>query len=195
MDSAVTFDTVTAVALGIALAGACGFRVFVPPLVVSLAALSGHLTLSPGLAFLGTWPAAAALGVATVLEIVAYYVPWLDHLLDHLGAPLAVLAGIVVSASAFVSVPPLLRWTLAVVAGGGAAAAVHVSSASVRAVVGLATAGLGNFIVATLEAIASILVAVVAVLLPLAGLAFLLLIAVVATQMWRRRRARLPAST
>jgi len=187
MDAASSFDLVSGLALGIALAAACGFRVFVPPLVLSLAALSGHLTLTPGLAFLGTWPAAVALGAATVFEIAAYYVPWLDHLLDHIGAPMAVLAGIVVSASAFVDLPPLMRGTLAIVAGGSAAAAIHVSTAGLRAVVGLATGGLGNFVVATAEAVLAVLTAVLAVLLPFLAIFFLLLLAAVAVRVWRRR--------
>jgi hypothetical protein len=195
MDGASTFDILNGLALGVALAAACGFRVFVPPLVLSLAALSGHLTLTPGLGFLGTWPAALVLGVATVVEIAAYYIPWLDHLLDHLGAPLAVLAGIVVSASAFVDLPPLMRWSLAVVAGGSAAAAIHISTAGLRAVVGLATAGLGNFLVATTEALLAVLVAVLAVLLPFVALFVLLLLAALAVRIWRRRSRRPAAIT
>jgi hypothetical protein len=189
MGAPTAFDLVSALALGIALAAACGFRVFVPPLVLSLAALWGHLALSPGLTFLGTWPAAVTLAVATVLEIVAYYVPWLDHLLDHLGAPLAAAAGVLMLASTLGDLPPHFRWALAVVAGGGAAASVHVATAALRAVVGLATAGLGNFLVATAEAVLAVLLAVLAVLAPFLAVAFLALLVALAARVWRRRRA------
>jgi len=107
--------------VGIGLAAACGFRVFVPPLVLSVAALSGHLHLAHGFEWMGTWPALTAFAVATVLEIVAYYFPWVDNLLDTAATPIAVVAGIVMMASCVSDVSPFLRWTLAVIAGGGAA--------------------------------------------------------------------------
>ena len=86
-------EVLLSVCLGVALAAACGFRIFVPPLVLSAAAMLGKVELTPGLGFLGTWPALLALAFAVVVEIAAYYVPWLDNLLDALGAPLAVGAG------------------------------------------------------------------------------------------------------
>ncbi len=73
--------------LGIGLAAACGFRVFVPFLIVSIAAMSGHLELTPGFEWIGTPYALAAFGAATALEIAAYYIPWLDNLLDAAATP------------------------------------------------------------------------------------------------------------
>src|SRR5947207_9549521 len=92
-------ETLLSVCLGIGLAAACGFRIFVPLLVTSLAAQTGHLTLAGGFQWIGTRPALVAFAVATVLEILAYYVPWIDNLLDVIAGPAAVTAGIVVTAS------------------------------------------------------------------------------------------------
>ena len=50
-------DTILSVCLGIGLSAACGFRVFVPLLVMSIANLSGHLTLAHGFDWIGTYPA------------------------------------------------------------------------------------------------------------------------------------------
>src|SRR5512140_367408 len=108
-------------AIGIGLAAACGFRVFVPPLVLSVAALSGHLHLAPGFQWIGTWPALTAFAVATALEIAGYYIPWVDNLLDTAATPIAIVAGVVMTASCITDVSPFLKWTLAVIAGGGAA--------------------------------------------------------------------------
>src|SRR5512137_1176711 len=97
--SGVNMEYLLYVLLGIGLAAACGFRVFVPFLAISIAALAGHLRLAPDFAWLGSWPALIVFGVATVLEIVAYYVPWLDHVLDIAATPAAIVAGVVVTAS------------------------------------------------------------------------------------------------
>jgi hypothetical protein len=183
-------DVLSAMALGVALAASCGFRVFVPPLVLSVAALSGHVTLSSDLAWIGSWPAVLALCVATALEIAAYYVPWLDHLLDHIGAPVAVAAGIVVAASVLGQTPPLLRWAVATLAGGGSAATIHIGTALARAAVGSVTAGFGNFVVASAEAVLAVLTSVLALLLPVAALLVLVAIVVVARRVVQRRRLR-----
>ena len=114
-------ETLLSVLVGIGLSAACGFRIFVPPLVISIAALSGHLHLASGFEWMGTYPAMTAFGVACALEIAAYYVPWLDHMLDILATPTAVVAGTIVTASLVTDMSPMLRWTLAIIAGGGAA--------------------------------------------------------------------------
>jgi hypothetical protein len=169
--------------MGIGLAAACGFRVFVPPLVLSVAALSGHLHLAHGFEWMGTWPALMAFAVATVLEIVAYYFPWVDNLLDTAATPIAVAAGIVMMASCVSDVSPFLRWTLAVIAGGGAAGLVQILTVKTRALSSLFTGGLANWIVSTLEAALSTFLSVLVVLIPLLAFAFLLTF--LAFALWR----------
>ena len=119
-----------------------------------------------------------------MLEIGAYYVPWLDHMLDVVAAPAAVVAGIAVSAAAIGDVSPGLKWPLAVIAGGGGAGLAHVGTAAVRAVSTATTGGLGNPIVSTVEAVIAAVVSVLAVLLPVLGLLLLVAVVVVA---WRWR--------
>src|SRR5262245_48542127 len=125
-------ETVLAIALGLALSAACGFRVFLPLLGLGLAQATGHLTLASKFAWLGSTPALIILGVATVVEIAAYYIPWLDHLLDTIASPAAVVAGIVATAAVLTDVDPVWRWTLAVIAGGGLAATVQGSTVLAR---------------------------------------------------------------
>lgn len=158
-------------AAGLALAAAAGLRVFVPLLAVGIAGYSGHLSPSPGTAWLATLPAVMALSVAVVLEVTAYFVPFLDHVLDAIAAPLAIAAGVLVSASVFTDLPPLLRWTLAVVAGGGSAAAVHGGAALVRLKSSALTGGSLNPAVAALEFGGALVLAVLALLVPLLALA------------------------
>ncbi|PYQ56518.1 MAG: DUF4126 domain-containing protein, partial [Acidobacteria bacterium] len=77
-------ETVLSILIGLGLAAACGFRVFVPLLIMSLASRAGvgHLALGPGFAWIGSTPALLSFAVATVLEIAGYYIPWVDNLLD-----------------------------------------------------------------------------------------------------------------
>jgi hypothetical protein len=187
------FDVVRAVALGFALAAAVGLRIFVPLLVVSTAAYTGHIGLSGSLAWLGSPAALIVLAVATLLEIAAYKVPWLDNLLDAAGAPVAVLAGTLMMASALEGADPLLRWTMAVVAGGGTAGAVHGSLAVLRKLSSLTTGGLANPLISLAEGIGSLALSVVALLLPIAALVAAALTVALVVALVRRRRAHRPA--
>ena len=86
-------DLALSIALGVGLAAAVGFRVFLPLLVMSIAAYFGHLHLSSGFAWLGSAPALLMLSVAAVLEIIAYYIPGVDSVLDALATRRALIAG------------------------------------------------------------------------------------------------------
>jgi len=164
------------VCLGIGLAAACGFRIFVPLLGISLAALAGHVQLADGMAWMGTWPALACFMTATVLEIAAYYVPWIDNLLDSISTPAAVVAGTIAVGSVVTDMSPLMRWTLALIAGGGTAGFIQSATAAIRGTSTATTAGTANWLVATFELLASIGATMVSLLLP-----FLAAVAVVLT--------------
>ena len=181
------------ICIGIGLSAACGFRVFVPLFVISLANLTGYIDLHPSMAWLGSAPAAVALGVATVLEIGAFYIPWLDNLLDTAATPSAVIAGTIATASMVAGMHPLLQWSVAIIAGGGVAGGVQVMTVATRAVSSITTGGLGNPIVATTETTAAAFMAVMAFLLPIvtAVLVVVLLtwLAWAFVRMRRRRKA------
>ena len=114
-------DLALSIALGVVLAAATGFRVFLPMLIVSGAAYTGHLSLDNSFAWLGTSFALTMLGVAALVEVLAYYVPGIDNLLDALATPAAFVAGTVVSAAVMTDLPPMVKWMAAVIAGGGTA--------------------------------------------------------------------------
>lgn len=159
------------IGLGLGLSAACGFRVFVPMFVMSIAARVGQLDLAEGFAWMATWPAIIAFGTATTLETIAFYVPWVDNLLDTAATPAAVVAGIVATAACVVDADPLLQWSAAIIGGGGVAGTVQSSSVAVRAASTLTTGGLGNFAVSTAEWISSIVMSLAALLAPIvAGL-------------------------
>ena len=178
------FDTLLSVSLGVELAAACGLRVFLPLLVLGAAARLGQVALAPGFDWIAGTPAMVVFGTATLLEIAAYYVPLLDNALDTIAGPVAVAAGVAASASVLVDVPPLVRWSIAIIAGGGASAAVQASTSLLRLKSSALTGGLGNPLLATAEWVGAGVLALLALLLPLLGFAFL---AAAITLLLRRR--------
>lgn len=182
-------ETLLSVCLGIGLSAACGFRVFVPLLVLSIATLSGHVTLGQNFQWIGSYPALVAFSVATALEIAGYYVPWVDHLLDTIASPAAVVAGTVVTASIVTGMSPLLKWALAVIAGGGAAGLVQGATVLTRGASTATTGGLANPIFATIELGGSILTSMAALVAPVV-LVLLLVVALVVVGRKVSRRFR-----
>ena len=176
--------------VGLALSAAVGFRVFVPLLLTGSAARLGYLELTTDMAWLASDAALVALATATVLEVSAYYVPWLDNLLDTVATPTAVVAGVIAWAAVTPELSPLLRWTLAVVAGGGAAGLVQSGTALLRLHSTAFTAGLGNPVVATGELAGSVSLSVLAVLAPVLAAVLVLLVLVALGGLYRRATSR-----
>jgi len=175
------------ICLGIGLSAACGFRVFVPLLAMSVAALVGHLGLAAGFEWIGTWPAFACFLTASVLEVAAYYIPWLDNLLDSIATPAAIVAGTIVTAAVMTDMSPLMKWSLALIAGGGAAGVIQTASVALRGTSSLTTGGLANWAVASGELAASVGTAIFSMVLPLlTAVAVGLLVAALLAHYWRR---------
>jgi hypothetical protein len=168
------------VAAGLGLAAACGFRVFVPLLLAGAAARLGYLPLSAGFDWLAATPALVALGTATLLEIGAYYTPWLDHALDLVATPAAIGAGVLASMAVLTDLPPALRWGIGIVGGGGTAGLIQGATTLLRLKSTALTGGLGNPVLATLELAGAGLVAIIALMLPLMALLLVVLIPLLA---------------
>jgi len=179
-----SLTSLLSVALGIGLAAATGFRVFVPLLVAGIAAHAGYLPLSDGFQWLASTPALITLGTAAAVEVLAYYVPGVDHVLDLIASPATVVAGMVASAAVMTHVPPSVMWPVAIIAGGGTAGLAKGSAALLRAKSALLTGGLANPVVATLETVGATGLAIFAIVLPLACLAV-----VIALLFWATKKA------
>jgi hypothetical protein len=170
-----TPEVALSVVLGIALAAATGFRVFLPMLIVSGAAYTGHLSLDGNFAWLGSRSALIMLSVAAFVEIVAYYIPLVDNLLDTLATPAAFVAGTVVSAAVMTDLPPMLKWTAAVIAGGGIAGLTQGATGILRAHSTVLTGGLGNPVIATGELGGALILSFLALAAPVAAFALVIL--------------------
>lgn len=179
-------DLALSIVLGIALAAATGFRVFLPMLIVSSAAYTGHLHLDNSFAWLGTPSALIMLGVAAIIEVLAYYIPFIDNLLDTLAAPAALVAGTVVSAAVMADVPPMLRWTAAVIAGGGIAGLTQGVAGMIRAHSTVFTGGIGNPLISTAELGGALLISILALAAPATAIALVVLFLWLAIRVLRR---------
>jgi hypothetical protein len=176
--------SLVSIALGVGLAAATGFRVFVPLLIAGLAAKSGYIPLTDGFQWLGSTTALLTLSTASVIEVLAYYIPGVDHALDLVAGPAAVAAGVVASAAVMADIPPAVMWPVAIIAGGGIAGLTKGTTAVMRAKTGLVTGGLANPVVATVETASATGIAVAAIVVPI-----LALIAVGALLYWAARKA------
>jgi len=174
--------------VGVGLSATCGFRVFVPLLGLSIATHTGYLELSSDFGWIGSLPAMITFGSATVLEIAGYYISWVDNILDTIATPAAVIAGTITTASMVGDMSPLLRWSLAIIAGGGVAGLVQGSSVLVRGKSSLLSAGFANPAVSTVELIASLFGTIISIVLPIVAILFVLLIMYVIFHRIMKRR-------
>ena len=182
-------ETILGLCIGVGLSAACGFRVFVPLLVMSIATLMGWYEPAKGFEWLAIPAVCAALGFATICEIAAYYVPWVDNLLDTIATPAAVVAG-TLSTMAVSSgeMSQFATWAAALIVGGGTAGVVQMSTVAARGVSTATTGGLGNFVVATGELIGSIVLSILAFVMPVVITVLVIILVVVVVRWIHKKR-------
>lgn len=160
-------ETISAIALGIGLSASSGFRVFIPLLVASIAARVGLLPLGESFAWMGSIPAIICFGVAAITEVMAYYIPFVDNLLDTIATPLSVVAGTLLMTSVFPAETEWIRWIMGFVVGGGAAASIQSVSTMSRITSTSFTGGFANPAVSTGEGIAATGFSIVSIFAPI----------------------------
>ena len=186
-------EMAVAILTGVGLSAACGFRIFFPLLALNLASMFGYIGLAPGFEWIAGIQVTIAFGLATILEIVAYYVPWLDNIMDSIASPISVIAGTIVTASLITDIPPALKWTISIIAGGGIAGLFQGATVALRTKSSFFTGGFGNFIVASLELLASAIVSILSLLIPIAAFVLTLLLItygiILARKVYLRKRS------
>ncbi len=171
-----TPETIFSILIGIGLAASVGFRVFVPLFALSLASHFQVIPLNESWEWVGSTTALLILGIATIVEIVAYLIPWLDNLLDSISIPLAAIAGTAVMVSTVADLSPAITWALAIIAGGGTAAAIKTSAGTTRLASSVSTAGVANPIVSTVETGTSVVMSALSIFFPILAIIVLALI-------------------
>ena len=169
-------ETILSICLGIGLASASGFRVFLPVFALSLASYFNVIPLNESWAWIGGLPALISFGVAMVFEIFGYYIPFIDNLLDTIATPLAAIAGFVVMASTMVDISPTMTTILAIIAGSGSASAMQGLTTTTRLASSVKTAGLGNPVVSTAETGTAITLSSLAIFLPIVAVILVVII-------------------
>lgn len=185
-----SMDILVSVFLGVGLAAAVGFRVFLPLLVLSVAGHYEIIPLAENWQWVGGLAAIITLGAATLIEIFGYYIPWIDNLLDTIAVPLAAIAGTAVMVATVGDLDPVITWALAIIAGGGTAAAIKGNSAAVRLTSTASTGGVANPVVATIETGTSTAMSLAAVFVPFIAFVLVILIFIGIFRVYKKLRKK-----
>jgi len=190
MDILSLLPYVMSTCIGIGLAAATGFRVFLPFFLVSLASYLNWIPLDTEWTWLASIPTLVITGVATLVEILGYYIPFIDNILDTINVPLATVAGSLLFASQFTDMSAVPQWALAIIAGGGTAAVIGSGFAGTRAASSATTGGFGNFIVASIETAGSFVMSTLAIFAPILAfiiaLTILILVIRYSKRIWKK---------
>lgn len=188
-----SFNVIISIFLGIGLAAAVGFRVFLPLLILSFAGYCEVIPLNESWQWVGSITAVIAMGVATVIEICGYYIPWLDNLLDTIALPLAALAGTAVMVATVSDLSPVITWSLAIIAGGGTAAAIKGNTSAARITSTTTTAGFANPVFTTVETAIAALMSFASIFVPILAFVFVLFLFFIIFRFYKKlRKKRLP---
>lgn len=187
-------EILVALCLGVTLSAACGFRIFIPPLILSASSIYGSYTPAPEFAWIATYPALLTFAIAATVEILAYLIPAVDNLLDTVEIPTAIAIGTGLVGMSLTELNPLLQWTIAVVAGGGTAGLVDGMTAMARLGATTLTGGLANPLLGLLEALSAGVLAILAMLFPIWGFGIVAIVLILAlrqvSKFWQRSRSQ-----
>ncbi len=188
-------EFVLALSLGLGLAAASGFRVFLPPFLYGLAIRFEFTPIDISVQGASEWMSSdlglVLLGSAMALEILAYYVPWLDNLMDTIASPAAMLAGFSMVYTTLGDTSPIIQWALSIIIGGGVSGTIQVGTVSIRALSTMTTGGVANPLVSTAEAGACIFCTILAIVLPFLALIFTIFALFFSVKYIRNRREKL----
>ena len=190
LDHSMATETILSIFLGIGLAASVGFRVFLPLFALSLASYFGVWDLNENWEWIGSLVAVLTLGLATLLEIFAYFIPWFDNLLDSIAVPLAAIAGTAVMVSTVADLDPVITWSLAIIAGGGTATAIKGAGATGRLASTATTGGLANPVYATIETGTAMVVTAASIFAPILAAILVIIILVIIFRIYRSIRPR-----
>ena len=183
-------EFILAVLIGIGLSASAGFRVFTPLLITSIASKISWVSLADGFDWIGSTPALVAFSIAMLVEIGAYYIPFVDNLIKMIATPAAIIAGSLLTASFIGDMEPFLTWSISIIAGGGVASATQLMTAAVRGTSTVTTGGMGNFLVTIFEGISAAVISVLTILLPFLSVIIIGIIVFVFIKIMKRIKSR-----
>jgi len=160
---------------GICLCAACGFRVFLPLLILSVYYFFGWIVLPESAEWIGSSPALIAFGAATVFEVAGYFSPWMDNMLDLITTPLALFAGLIIMSVFVTGVNPFLKWLIVILIGGGIGVNIQFLTVKARGLSAfIIEGGYGNPVFAIVEFVVAAVISFLAISVPIASLILLI---------------------
>jgi len=181
-----TFETIISICLGVGLSASVGFRVFLPLFALSLASYFDVWQLNESWEWIGSTAALITLGAATIVEIFAYFIPYIDNLLDSVTVPLAALAGTAIMLSTVADLSPVITWSLAIIAGGGTAVALAGTSSTTRLASTVTTGGIANPVVSVVGTGTSIVMSVISIFLPIVAAVLVVFILFIIFKLYKK---------
>lgn len=182
------------VCLGIGLSACCGFRVFIPLLIANIAHHLNVYELEGSFVWIGSWGATILFSIAAILEVVAYYIPWLDNILDTIALPCAIIAGALLMTASITGLDPQMRWALGIITGATAAGTIQLGTAITRLGSSTLTAGLGNSVVSNTENGSAVTFSILAFVIPIVisiclSVVFLIAVYLIIRRLFRKSSA------
>ena len=184
------FQLLVGICVGISLSAACGFRVFLPPLAVSIAAHFFGFKVNADFEWIGSWISIVSLATATIVEVAAYYLPCVDNMLDIISVPLAFVAGAVVMCGVLPDVHPYLKWSIAGLLGSSVAGVTQLATTIIRGASTATTAGAGNNVVSSSENVCATIFSIGAILIPLLAIVIVMIFLFILGSRAKRLAAR-----
>jgi hypothetical protein len=183
-------DGLLSVFTAFGLSSSAGLNAYLPLLVVALLArFTDLITLSPPWDALESWWVIGVLAILLLIEILVDKVPAVDSINDAIQTFIRPVAGAVLFAAS-AGVISEAHPVLAMIAGLLVAGGVHAVKATARPIVTTTTAGVANPVVSTVEDVASLVLAVLAIVVPILGLLLLVLVLFWFFRWRRRKRAQ-----
>ncbi|MCG3142631.1 MAG: hypothetical protein HDKAJFGB_04159 [Anaerolineae bacterium] len=179
---------ITSLVAAFGLSAASGLNAYIPLLIVGLTArFTDWITLAPPFDMLTNEWVLGALMVLLGIEFFADKIPVVDNLNDAIQTFVRPAAGAILFASE-AHVITALHPAIALILGLLVAFGVHATKATARPLVTVATGGVGNPVISTVEDVASIGITITALLAPFLLLIAFVLLLVIAYRLWRGKK-------
>ncbi|HRI86104.1 MAG TPA: DUF4126 domain-containing protein [Ignavibacteria bacterium] len=184
-------EIVLSIFLGIGISAASGFRIFIPFLILSIAAYSGYIEVNEEFSWLAGFPAMVSFLAASVIETAGYFNPWMDNMLDTISTPAAIFSGTVLFLSVINENNYYLKLILALIFGGGVAVNIQFLTVKARSVSSVFKSGMGNKIIAGFELLLSVLISIAAISYPIQTSLFVSILIVILYKILKNAKSRL----
>jgi hypothetical protein len=181
-------DGLTAVFSAFGLSASAGLNAYIPLLVISLLArFTDLINLETPWDALTSWWIIGLLIVLSSIEFFADKVPAVNHINDAIQTFVRPIAGAIVfaaSAKVITDIHPVLSLAAGLLIAGGVHA---VKAAAVRPAITATTGGAGNVPVSVAEDVASTIIAIMAIIIPVIFTAIVIILtALIVWLIWRR---------